>query len=427
MSKPILYTLLIFFTSCNPSENDFKPEVEIIEDGNQFQLYRHGEPYFIKGASGFAELEKLKDYGGNSLRTWNTENAGEILDQAHQLGLTVTLGLEVGREWWGQDFQYWNLKQVNEKIEGLRMIVEKYKDHPALLMWGLGNEVHVFGGNRLLIMLTLNKIAKMIHDTDPNHPVMTTTPMGPGFSKYGLMRILCPYIDLLGVNGFERIPDLYGEIRSPLGWNKPYILSEWGPQGHWESGQSEWGASYEKSSSEKALLMDRNWEIIHRDQELFLGGYAFYWGHKYEVTHTFFSLFSSDGLESESVNILQSKWKGDSIDNWAPRIDSVLISPNDRKDNIYLVADSTYQARVMASDVDGDTVRYWWELRPEGKNYIESGDFNNTLQHLLTPMDSSTIRIRTPAYEGPYRLFVFAYDNHDHFASHNIPFYVVVK
>jgi beta-galactosidase/beta-glucuronidase len=58
------------------------------------------------------------------------------------------LGIEVGRQSWGADFNYWKFWEVSKKIEELRPIIEKYKDHPALLMWGIGNEVELFGGGK---------------------------------------------------------------------------------------------------------------------------------------------------------------------------------------------------------------------------------------------------------------------------------------
>ena len=45
-----------------------KVEVKTTETG--FQLLKDGKPYYIKGGGGTVELEKLKSYGGNSIRTW---------------------------------------------------------------------------------------------------------------------------------------------------------------------------------------------------------------------------------------------------------------------------------------------------------------------------------------------------------------------
>ncbi|GAB3234328.1 glycoside hydrolase family 2 TIM barrel-domain containing protein [Algoriphagus aestuariicola] len=399
----------------------------VYKDGKA-QLLRHGKPYHIRGGGGHEQMEKLALYGGNSIRTWTTEDAGRILDEAEANGLTVTLGLEVGRQWWGEDFNYWNLGEVDQKIDELKKVVEKYKDHPALLMWGIGNEVYLFGGNRHIIYHTINKIAKMIHETDPNHPVMTSIPVGFEFDRYTLSFLLMPDVDILGFNAFARLPDVYSQVYGPTGWGKPYILSEWGPSGHWElKDNTEWGAPKELSSSEKAKIVDGYWETIEKDSALYLGNYAFYWGHKFEVTHTWFSLFSQEGYETESLNVLRSKWSGNDSINWAPRIDSVGIESTMRRYNYYLLGDSVYQASVHAHDPDNDSLSYRWELRHEGLDFYQSGKFDYNMEHLVSEGNSETIRFQAPKEIGGYRLFTFVYDGQGNVATHNIPFYVTSK
>ena len=98
---------------------------------NQYKLFRYGEPYFIKGAGGKLHYDRLAQYGGNSIRTWGTDNAKAILDEAERLGLTVTLGLWVGHQ--GHGFDYDNEAAVAQQLERFRQDVLKYKDHPALI------------------------------------------------------------------------------------------------------------------------------------------------------------------------------------------------------------------------------------------------------------------------------------------------------
>ena len=113
----------------------------IVKLENGFTILRNGQPYFIKGAGGTSNLEKLKAYGGNSIRTWNPQQADGILHKAQKLGLTVTLGLNVKTERHG--FDYDNPVAVAQQKEYIRTIVLKYKDHPARLAWGIGNELNL--------------------------------------------------------------------------------------------------------------------------------------------------------------------------------------------------------------------------------------------------------------------------------------------
>lgn len=425
----ILFFFIIIFSGCDtpPSPLAGQRTVEVVYKDGRAQLLRHGKPYFIKGGSGFEQMEKLANYGGNSIRTWNTDDALKILDEAEKYDLTVTLGLKVGKQWWGDDFNYWNFKAVDEKIEELRTIIRKYKDHPSLLMWGIGNEVHLFGGNKYIIYYTLNNIAKMIHEEDPNHPTMTAIHLPKEPSKFLSPKYFMSEVDIIGLNAFDRLPNMYDKIYGITGYNKPYILSEWGPTGHWEITNTEWGAPKELNSHEKSRLVDNYFNIIKNDSILFLGGYAFYWGHKHEITHTWFSLFSEEGYETEAVNVLNTSWTGNIPSNHAPLIVKLEIETPSYRDNFYLIADSVYKAAVYAYDADEDSLTYKWELRHEEANFYDSKKSRYNLAHLLSSFDKDSTEFKAPQEVGGYRLFIFVYDGKNHVATHNIPFYVVLK
>src|SRR5690606_22820273 len=79
-------------------------KTEIVKLKEGYTIMRDGQPYFIRGAGGTSNMEKLKAYGGNSIRTWSPQNGTEILNKAQQLGLTVTLGLDVKTERHGFDY-----------------------------------------------------------------------------------------------------------------------------------------------------------------------------------------------------------------------------------------------------------------------------------------------------------------------------------
>src|SRR5687767_7723484 len=103
----LIITTSILFLSFSIVEFNNQPPVAnvvIKKEKGQYQLYRNGEPYFIKGAGGYKYYERLKACGGNSIRLWSTKGAKEYMDKAYELGLTVTLGLEMGHERKGFDY-----------------------------------------------------------------------------------------------------------------------------------------------------------------------------------------------------------------------------------------------------------------------------------------------------------------------------------
>jgi len=92
---------------------------------HSYQLIRDGSPYSIKGVSlvDIACLSDVAKFGGNSIRLYSTHNAGQILDSAHKLGLTVMLGLDLPKA--GADADYSDSATVNRLKAFIRSEVEK--------------------------------------------------------------------------------------------------------------------------------------------------------------------------------------------------------------------------------------------------------------------------------------------------------------
>ena len=161
--------------SANPV-NSTTVTVEVVAGSGGYQLLRGGRPYEIKGAGMHAnELAVFAAHGGNSLRTWGTGGDGvtgtaALLDEAAKYGITVALCLDLGRERHG--FDYDDEEAVARQLEYARQEVLKYKDHPALLLWIIGNELnHSYSNPRFFD--AVNDISRMIHSVDGKHPTTT--------------------------------------------------------------------------------------------------------------------------------------------------------------------------------------------------------------------------------------------------------------
>jgi hypothetical protein len=420
--KKTLYLLLFFFLMI-PYIQAQPVKVEIKKEQNRYILLRNGEPYYIKGACAWDHYDKLKSYGGNSIRLWTTENAKYYLDKAHEQGLTVTLGLFLKPERKG--FDYSDEEEVKKQFNFLKSEVNRYKNHPALLMWGIGNEIELFATNPK-VWNAVNDIAKMIKEVDPNHP---TTTMLAGVPEKEMANIIkfCPDLDLLSINAFKDLPNVQTKLQAH-GWKKPYIISEWGPDGYWETQTTKWDRFIEDNSTIKAEQYKTRYEtIIKPNRGQCLGSYVFLWGHKQERSHTYFSMILETGHETEGIDVMHFLWTGKYPINRAPRIKEANLNGKGLKDNIYIKPSSKNNATVKLQDANTVGYTYYWEIIPESDDLRDGGEgetkppvLNTAIPNPLAP----AISFIAPEIPGAYRLFIHVYTKTNKAATANIPFYV---
>jgi hypothetical protein len=401
-----------------------KVEVKLIDGG--YTLVRDGEPYYIRGAGGANHPEELVYLGGNSIRTWGVDEADNALAVAEKYGFTVMFGLWVQHERHG--FDYNNEAAVQKQLENFTRVVEKYKDHPSILLWGVGNEVDLFYTNTK-VWDAIQDIAAMIHRVDPNHPTTTVTAGLDSNEVYEVMR-RAPDIDIYGFNTYGDIERHSNNIQK-FGWKGPYIISEWGPNGHWEVAKTTWGAPIEQTSTEKAASYNERYtKFIASKTDFCIGSYVFLWGQKQETTSTWYGLFSPDGNPTEPLDKLYVAWEGKTPPNSAPSISAISLDGKQGVESIILKSGNTYSASLEASDPDGDKIKVEWLVYPESANTKAGGDFEDALQPelgILKKRKNTGVEIIAPDKEGAFRLFVFVTDKGKRTAYANIPFYVVPR
>lgn len=438
MPAKILITLFmtLLFTGCNGTRvaspdanhsarlNSNVVAVRLEEKEGKYQIYRDGKPYFIRGGGGSVNLELLAASGGNSLRTWSTDNADKILDKAHQLGLTVMLGLRLGHERHG--FDYNDEAAVAAQKEYVINEVKKYKDHPAVLAWGIGNEVDLFYTNTK-VWYAIEDIARTIQELDPNHLVTTVT-AGVDAEKVRLIMERVPSIDYLSVNiygGLETLP----EILNTMGWKGAYVVTEWGPTGHWQIAKTTWNVPIEQTSTEKAQSYRERYQAgVKGAPAKALGSYAFLWGQKQETTPTWYGLFLESGEATEVVDTMQYLWTGQWPEHRAPSIRQFLIDGKKATDSIYLQTGKNYSVKLDAFHPNGEEFSIRWEILPESTDIHAGGDPEarpSAVMGLVTQDNGKgNMTFKAPGKSGPYRLFGYVTNQHNRAAVANIPFYV---
>jgi hypothetical protein len=380
------------------------------------RLLRNGEPYFIKGVGGRSHLAALAAAGGNSIRTWDTDNLDTILDEAHKHKLTVCVGFWLGHERHG--FNYQDEAAVVKQLTDCMEAVRKFKDHPAVLLWGIGNEMEG-GGTNPAIWYAVDHIARECKRLDPNHPTMTVI-AELGENKVQNIERFCPNIDVIGVNSYGGIATMAERYRA-AGGSKPYIVTEFGPLGPWEAGKTEWGSPLEATSTANGEMYADGCKAVAGQPGLCLGSYAFLWGHKQETTATWFGMLLPNGLRLAPVDAMTEAWTGSPPKNRCPRIESLAADRTSR-----LKPGEKIQAKLVATDPERDPLTIKWVLRSDAGTIGEGGDAQaeeTWFADAVTGTGTEAV-VTVPAGGGGYRLFAYVADGQGGAAVGNVPLHV---
>lgn len=403
-------------------------KVEVRKTDGKFQLFVNQQPFYVKGAGlEFGSQEKLAAHGANTFRTWRTDNGREtgqqVLDRARTNGLYVAMGIEVGLERHG--FSYDDPAAVAQQLATIKAEVLKYKDHPALLTWIIGNELNLRATNPK-VWDAVNDISKMIHQVDPNHPTMTAL-SGIGKDLVADLKTRAPDLDLIGIQMYADIVNLPQRLKES-GWDRAYLVTEWGATGHWEVGSTAWGAPIENDSTTKADFYLKRFEAaIRPDQTQCLGSFVFLWGQKQERTPTWYGMFLETGEETATVDVMHYIWNNQWPKNRSPHLAGAWLDGKTAAQNIRLQPGQSCSARMIARDENNDPLTYSWEILEESRDLKDGGDAEakpHSLSGLISLSGQPETNIIAPAKSGAYRLFGYVFDGKGGAAHVNIPFLV---
>ncbi|MBB6004305.1 glycoside hydrolase family 2 TIM barrel-domain containing protein [Arcicella rosea] len=431
----ILVLFLLFsIVGCNEKKtNNWNRRVFIDYKNGKYTLKKDGKPFCIKGAAGYTNLRALKNAGGNTIRTWDTTNLATILNEAKVYNLAVIVGLYMPYNE-QMDVFYNNPKQIEVQFKSYESLVHKYKNHPSLLFWCLGNELsfpHKPKYNSFY--RTFNNLVDMIHRVDPDHLVTTTM---ENFQRKKIFNIkFRTNIDFISFNIFGKLKELEKDLEDfEWFWDEPFLITEWGIDGPWTPTEhTVWGAYIENTSTKKAeqyLSIYKKYMPVKNPR--FLGSMVFYWGQKQEYTPTWFSLFAENGAASEAVGTMQYIWKSQKPTLKAPQIKFMLVDKKGAKDNILFTPNKLVSAEVLMNTQESENngLSFFWEILPEDW-YKENDTYGKKrpkgIKGLFVEQKTTNVVFKTPLKEGPYRIYVTVYDQHGQFASCNTPFYVIEK
>ncbi len=373
--------------------------VKLVHRAHQWQLLRAGKPYFIRGGGGGGPKALLARCGGNSFRTWGVgADTQRDLDEAQRCGLTVALGCWLGHK--DQGFRYDDPRAVARQAQDVRRAVLKYKGHPALLLWGLGNEMEM-NNDTPELWRAVQGLAKMVHQLDPNHPTMTVV-AEIGGNKVRNIHTYCPDIDMIGINSYGGGPSLAERYRK-AGGSKPFVVTEFGPPGAWETGKNAFGAAIELTSTQKARCYRETYEkSVLGAADLCLGSYAFTWGWKNEATATWFGMLLPDHSRLAAVDTMQELWTGRKPADPCPVIERLALTVKDQ-----VGPGENVRAVVEARDPKRATLKIQWTLlaQPAHDAQGRGADPANSFPEAIARNGRPTVTVTMPKSAGVYRLY----------------------
>ena len=244
----------------------------LLKEEGRWRLQVDGKPYVAKGVtfSGTSssaaydeDCARLAALGVNTLRTWGVgPETQTLLDAAHKHGLKVLVGLWMRHGQPGAEdddsFDYLTdtagmKKQHADTLEAVR----RYKGHPAVLAWGLGNEVILNSPSdaaKEAYARFLEKVVQDIKKVDADHPVVSVDAWVlavPWWEKF------VPSLDAYGLNVYGRgVQALPAELKK-RGVTKPWLITEFGAQGEWDASKDANGIPREPDDQEKyAIIVD---------------------------------------------------------------------------------------------------------------------------------------------------------------------------
>ncbi|MFF8675244.1 discoidin domain-containing protein [Streptomyces sp. NPDC015242] len=392
--------------------------VEVTGSQGNWHLTVGGQPYTVKGltwgpaiADAPKYLPDVKSMGVNTIRTWGTDGGTKpLLDSAAANGLKVVNGFWLqpgGGPGSGGCVNYvTDTTYKNTMLTEFTQWVEAYRNHPATLMWNVGNESvlglqNCYSGAELEAQRNaytgfVNDVAKKIHSIDPDHPVTSTDAWTGAWPYY---RRNAPDLDLYSMNSYGDICGVR-QAWEEGGYTKPYLITEGGPAGEWEVPDDANGIPDEPTDAQKAEGYTKAWNCVTGHRGVALGATLFHYGTEHDFGGVWFNLLP-DGLKRLSYYAVKRAYTGTAgTDNTPPVISAMAVSPASSAP-----AGGEFTVRADVRDPDGDPVTH---------RIFLSGNYANGDKRLVEASwrstGNGTFAVTAPEKLGVWKVYLQAED-----------------
>lgn len=189
------------------------------------------------------DFQLMKDMGINTVRVYKQpfeitdENIKLLRRMYKDFGIMVLMGDFLGKyalgsgASWAEGTDYENPQHLATMMKSVEDMVMRHKDEPYLLMWILGNEnnygVACNADTKPKAFYNfVNKVAKRIHELDPDHPVAICS--GETID-IDIMAQYAPEVDIFSCNSYrgkEGFGRLWRDAKEEF--DRPVFISEYG-------------------------------------------------------------------------------------------------------------------------------------------------------------------------------------------------------
>ena len=376
-----------------------------------------GMPFDIKGATfGYHDdvanydtyFKDLKSIGVNTIRTWGTdENTPALLDAAERFDIKVMLGiwLRHGRPGMEDDdsFDYLTDKEGMEAMYNAAMeTVNTYKDHPALLTWGVANEVYLnmaTDEEKLVYSKFLERVCSNIKQLDANHPITSVEAWTFGLDWW---EQYVPSLDIYGLNSYGPGAGVLQDELDKRQIDKPYIVTEFGVTGEWDAPADKNGIKIEPSDKEKYDAIVKGYNNWIKTKPSCLGVFVFHYssgtdfGGVWLMTHF-------NGLYRPQYWAIREAFTGETPDNSVPVIENFSLPDAQYNSTTWIPV----ELQVTDAENEALAISFYYNQR-EGSRRRRNQML--PLQHRGTL--ETGFEIRLPQENGALKFYAFATDTY---------------
>jgi hypothetical protein len=387
-------------------------------NGQLYALKGVGCPLAV-GKNGTDYFELAREMGANTLRTWGTDQGtSDYLDRAREFGFMVDAGIWLPHCNWRKRKKVFSYVEDREALENLERetleYVRRFRDHPAILFWNLGNEVLFFTNEeneRIAFCRFLEKLVKRVKEIDPDHPVLYTA-ANPEMISY--LRRYVPSLTLYGFNTYGGVDYIHEAMRD-AGIRRPFLITEAGPFGPWQCPRDRFDRAVDQADYEKAFRYRYLLEEIDRFRGHCLGGFVFHLGETTQESLTWWNL-TVGPLRREGYHAVKSHYTGRDPENRPPLCTALEIM------NPVVRSGERVVARVAARDREDDPLRYSIKVGTARENILLH-TVNEEVPVEVRRAGCETVFL-APPQSGIYKLHVFVYDGMGNIATRTASFKV---